>query len=60
MPKKDAVLTIRIDSETKKNAETVLKNVGLDYSKAVNIFLRQVVIHNGIPFDISLKKDENN
>ena len=60
MPKKDTVLTIRIDSETKKQAEAVLKNIGLDYSKAVNIFLRQVVIHNGIPFDISLKKYENN
>ena len=59
MPKKDAVLTIRIDSETKKNAESVLKSVGLDYSKAVNIFLRQVVIHNGIPFDISLNKDSD-
>jgi DNA-damage-inducible protein J len=58
MPKKDAVLTVRIDSETKKDAEKVLKTIGLDYSKAVNIFLRQVIIHNGIPFDISLKKDE--
>lgn len=59
MPKKDAVLTVRIDSETKQNADKVLKNIGLDYSKAVNIFLRQVVIHNGIPFDISLKKEED-
>lgn len=59
MPKKDTVLTIRIDSETKKQAEAVLKNIGLDYSKAVNIFLRQVVIHNGIPFDISLNKSED-
>lgn len=59
MPKKDTVLTIRIDSETKKQAEAVLKNIGLDYSKAVNIFLRQVVIHNGIPFDISLNKDSD-
>ena len=58
MPKKDAVLTVRIDSETKKDAEKVLKTIGLDYSKAVNIFLRQVIIHNGIPFDISRKKDE--
>jgi DNA-damage-inducible protein J len=59
MLKKDAVLTVRIDSETKKNAEAVLKNIGLDYSKAVNIFLKQVVIHNGIPFDVSLKKEDN-
>ena len=57
MLKKDAVLTVRIDSETKKNAEAVLKNIGLDYSKAVNIFLKQVVIHNGIPFDVSLNKE---
>jgi DNA-damage-inducible protein J len=56
MSKKDAVLTIRIDSETKQEAEKILKNVGLDYSKAVNIYFKQIVIHNGIPFNI--KKPE--
>lgn len=58
MQKKDAVLTIRIDSETKKQAEKVLKELGLDYSKAVNIFFKQIVMHNGIPFDVSAKKDK--
>lgn len=58
MLKKDAVLTVRIDSETKKKAEKVLKEVGLDYSKAINIFLKQVVIQNGIPFDVSVNKKD--
>ncbi len=56
MRKKDAVLTIRIDSETKQNAEKVLKELGLDYSKAVNIFFKQLVIQNGLPFEVSTKK----
>lgn len=54
--KKDAILTVRIDSETKKEAEKVFKELGLDYSKAINIFFKQVVINKGMPFDISAKK----
>lgn len=54
--KKDAILTVRIDSETKKEAEKIFKELGLDYSKAINIFFKQVVINKGVPFDISVNK----
>ena len=43
-------LSIRIEEKTKKEAKKTLKALGLDLSSAVNMFLNQVVIEQGIPF----------
>ena len=51
MPKSSA-MTIRIDPEVKSQADSVLQFLGMTTSEAVTIFLRQVVLQNGIPFSI--------
>lgn len=43
---------IRIDENTKKQAAELLEGLGLNLSDAVNMFLRQVILHNGIPFEV--------
>ncbi|MBQ9783635.1 MAG: type II toxin-antitoxin system RelB/DinJ family antitoxin [Clostridia bacterium] len=43
---------ITIDAETKARAQALLADLGLDLSTAVNIFLRQMVYENAIPFEI--------
>ena len=43
---------VTIDAETKARAQELLADLGLDLSTAVNIFLRQMVYENAIPFDI--------
>ena len=43
---------IRIDEVTKKQAAELLEGLGLNLSDAVNMFLKQVVLHDGIPFEI--------
>ncbi len=43
-------LSIRIQEKTKKEARKTLAALGLDLSSAVNMFLNQVVIEQGIPF----------
>lgn len=43
---------IRIDEVTKKQAVELLEGLGLNLSDAVNIFLKQVVLRGGIPFEI--------
>ena len=43
---------IRIDESTKKQAVELLEGLGLNLSDAVNIFLKQVVLRGGIPFDV--------
>ena len=45
--------SITIDSEIKSQAQELLADLGLDLSTAVNIFLRQTIRENAIPFVIS-------
>lgn len=45
--------TITIDSNIKAQAQELLADFGLDLSTAINIFLRQTVRENAIPFTIS-------
>lgn len=44
----------RVDPETKEQAELILSQLGIPMSNAVGMFLKQVVIHRGIPFDMKL------
>ena len=46
---------IRIDMQTKEEATAILENLGFTVSGAVNIFLRQVVLNKGLPFEIALR-----
>ncbi|MDO4618256.1 MAG: type II toxin-antitoxin system RelB/DinJ family antitoxin [Clostridia bacterium] len=45
--------TVTIDSDIKAEAQALLADFGLDLSTAINIFLRQTVRENAIPFSIS-------
>ena len=44
--------TVRIDSVIKEQANEVFAELGLSMSAAVNIFLRAVIRHRGMPFDV--------
>lgn len=43
---------IRIDEATKKQAVELLEGLGINLSDAVNMFLKQVVMRGGIPFEV--------
>jgi len=45
-------INIRTDTELKAKAQAVLLDLGLDMSTAINIFLKQVVYKQSIPFSI--------
>lgn len=47
-------LNIRTDKEVKVQAEKIFDALGLNMSTAVNIFLRQAIRENGIPFELKL------
>lgn len=49
-------INIRTDSELKAKAQAILDDLGLDMSAAINVFLRQVVYKEAIPFEISKPK----
>ncbi|MCD8327600.1 MAG: type II toxin-antitoxin system RelB/DinJ family antitoxin [Ruminococcus sp.] len=44
----------RVEPEVKEQAEIVLNQLGIPMSNAVGMFLRQVVIQRGIPFEMKL------
>lgn len=44
----------RVDPETKAQAEVVLNQLGIPMSNAIGMFLKQVVLQHGIPFDMKL------
>ena len=43
-------INIRIEEKTKKAAGKALAGIGLDMSSAVNMFLKQVITEQGLPF----------
>jgi len=47
-------ISIRIDEDVKKDAETLFSKLGLTLSAATNIFYRQAVRSQGIPFILSV------
>lgn len=49
-----AEIHVRIDAQTKREAQGVLNDLGLNMSDAINLYFRQVVLHKGIPFEISI------
>lgn len=44
----------RVEPEIKEQAEQVLNRLGIPMSNAVGMFLRQVVLQRGIPFEMKL------
>ena len=49
-----ASIYTRVDPETKEQAELILAELGIPMSNAVGMFLKQVVIQRGIPFEMKL------
>ncbi len=46
-------MSIRMDTELKKQADAMLSDMGLNMTTAMNMFLRQVVRQGKIPFEIA-------
>lgn len=48
-------MNIRMDSEVKKQAEAIFGEIGINMTTAINIFLKQAIRENGIPFELKVK-----
>lgn len=51
-----SAINIQVDSETKKAATEILNDLGLSMSTAINIFLKQVIKTDGLPFEVKNPK----
>ena len=47
-------MSIRLDSEVKEQAQQVFNSLCMDMTTAINIFLRQAIQYQGLPFDVRL------
>ena len=47
-------MNIRMDKDVKEQAQRIFSQLGMDMTTAVNVFLRQVIRNNGLPFELRL------
>ena len=53
---KTATLNLRVNPESKRKAEAVLKQLGIPMSTAMDIYLNQIALVGGIPFPVTLPR----
>ena len=51
---KSANLYARIEPDLKEQAEAILSALGIPASGAITMFYKQIVLKNGLPFDVKL------
>ena len=49
---KTAYINARVEKGLKNKAQRILKDVGVNTTDAVEMFLHQVVLHQGLPFPV--------
>jgi len=50
-------LHARIDPKLKKSAETIFAEIGISTTEAIRLFLKQVELHKGLPFPVSIPNE---
>ena len=55
---KTTMITARVDPKLKREAEKVLRNLGLTTTQAITLFFNQISLRKGLPFAVSLPNTE--
>jgi len=55
--KTDSVRAL-IDPKIKKEAEAILKDLGLSVSKSFELYYRQIIAHRGLPFELQIPNEK--
>ena len=50
-------VTIRMDENLKKEADALFDELGMSFTTAINIFVRQSLREGRIPFDVRARKE---
>ena len=54
---KTAIIQARIDPEVKHKAQNIFTKLNITMSEAISLFLTQVTLNKGIPFDIRIPNE---
>ena len=49
--------TVRVNDDIKKEIMPILNALGMSLSEAINMFLCQIKLNNGLPFEVRIKED---
>jgi DNA-damage-inducible protein J len=58
MANKTAEIRARVEPKLKKESMKILKKLGLSESEGIRLFLKGVIIYNGLPFDLRIPNEE--
>ena len=56
MAAKTANLYARVEPDIKEQAEAILSALGIPASNAINMFYRQIILQQGLPFDVKISR----
>jgi len=56
--KKDAYINVRVDEKTKSDVDEILIELGINMSTAIDIYLSQILLNQGLPFEVKKPKKE--
>ncbi len=48
-----ATIQVRVSDEDKANAEKILKELGIDLTTAIRVYLKRITVDKGIPFPVN-------
>ena len=54
MAVRTANVNVRVDPEIRKKASDILEKLGMTESGAINMFYNQIVLNNGLPFEVKI------
>ena len=54
---RSATIQVRVEPKTKKEAQNILERLNISLSEAISMFLKQVVFHHGIPFELKIPNE---
>lgn len=49
---------VRLEPEVKEQSEAILNQLGIPMSNAIALFLQQVILQRGIPFEVKLPTEK--
>ena len=55
---KTLMIHARIDPKLKKSAESIFFEIGISTTEAIRLFLKQVELHKGLPFPVSIPNEQ--
>jgi len=54
---KTATIQTRVDPALKRNAQIILNKLNISMSEAISIYLSQITLQRGIPFEIKIPNE---